>query len=259
MALIDKLTAIADAIRGKTGKTDEMTLDQMVTEIEGIQTGGGGGDTAMEDGLIDGTVTHYENDRVTIISRVFNSNTTILSISLPNVVKSVGANIFNGCNKLQEINLPKLEQMGGGNDFRDCKALKRAVFPRHILCGTTFLNCTSLEYLDAGAEVKESEYSSMQTMFNVSGCTALKTIVLRYNKVVSLNNVSIFNNSPFASGGTGGVLLIPSALVESYKTATNWSVIYGYGHNRFLALEDYTVDGSITGEIDRDKVNALFE
>jgi hypothetical protein len=40
MALTDKLTAIADAIRGKTGKTDALTLDQMATEIVGIQTGG---------------------------------------------------------------------------------------------------------------------------------------------------------------------------------------------------------------------------
>ena len=42
MALIDKLTAIADAIREKTGKTEGLTLDQMPTEIEGIQSGGGG-------------------------------------------------------------------------------------------------------------------------------------------------------------------------------------------------------------------------
>lgn len=41
MALTDKLTAIADAIRGKTGKTDGLTLDQMVTEIAGITAGGG--------------------------------------------------------------------------------------------------------------------------------------------------------------------------------------------------------------------------
>ena len=43
MALTDKLTAIADAIRGKTGKTDGLTLDQMATEIAGIEAGGGGG------------------------------------------------------------------------------------------------------------------------------------------------------------------------------------------------------------------------
>ena len=39
MALIDKLTAIANAIRGKTGKTAELTLDEMATEIANIETG----------------------------------------------------------------------------------------------------------------------------------------------------------------------------------------------------------------------------
>ena len=37
MPLIDKLTAIANAIRGKTGKEDSLTLEQMVTEIEDIE------------------------------------------------------------------------------------------------------------------------------------------------------------------------------------------------------------------------------
>ncbi len=41
MALTDKLSAIADAIRGKTGKSGELTLDQMAEEIAGIETGGG--------------------------------------------------------------------------------------------------------------------------------------------------------------------------------------------------------------------------
>ena len=39
MAPIDKLTAVAEAIRSKTGKTESMTLEQMATEIAGIQTG----------------------------------------------------------------------------------------------------------------------------------------------------------------------------------------------------------------------------
>lgn len=39
MALIDKLTALGDAIRVKTGGTAPLTLDQMVTEINGISTG----------------------------------------------------------------------------------------------------------------------------------------------------------------------------------------------------------------------------
>lgn len=43
MALIDKLTNIADAIRGKTGGTDPLTLDGMATAIASIETGGGSG------------------------------------------------------------------------------------------------------------------------------------------------------------------------------------------------------------------------
>lgn len=41
MALIEKLSAIGDAIRAKTGGSELLTLDQMPTEIAAIQTGGG--------------------------------------------------------------------------------------------------------------------------------------------------------------------------------------------------------------------------
>jgi hypothetical protein len=41
MALTEKLTSIADAIRTKTGSADKLTLDGMATAIAGIQTGGG--------------------------------------------------------------------------------------------------------------------------------------------------------------------------------------------------------------------------
>lgn len=41
MALTDKLTAIANAIRAKTGKSATMTIDEMPTEIANISGGGG--------------------------------------------------------------------------------------------------------------------------------------------------------------------------------------------------------------------------
>lgn len=43
MALTDKLTAIADAIRAKTGGTDTLTLEQMATEISNLSVGGSSG------------------------------------------------------------------------------------------------------------------------------------------------------------------------------------------------------------------------
>lgn len=47
MVLTNKLTAIADAIREKTGSTEKMTLDEMPTAISGITTGGGGDESQI--------------------------------------------------------------------------------------------------------------------------------------------------------------------------------------------------------------------
>ena len=52
MALTNKLTAIADAIRSKTGSTNTMTLDEMATAIANITTGSVPSDTIT---LSDGT------------------------------------------------------------------------------------------------------------------------------------------------------------------------------------------------------------
>ena len=39
MSVAEKMTAINDAIRGKTGKTEKLSLDEMATEINEISTG----------------------------------------------------------------------------------------------------------------------------------------------------------------------------------------------------------------------------
>lgn len=48
MALTDKLTAIADAIRSKGGTTDQLTLAGMVDAINAIQAGSGGLPSAVQ-------------------------------------------------------------------------------------------------------------------------------------------------------------------------------------------------------------------
>ena len=46
MSINSALTAVADAIRYKTGKTGELSLDQMAAEINGINTGSGDGNNS---------------------------------------------------------------------------------------------------------------------------------------------------------------------------------------------------------------------
>ena len=75
-------------------------------------------------------------------------------------------------------------------------------------------------------------------------CRSLKSLLLRNNKVCTLSNTNTFNSTPISSGT--GYIYVPSELIEQYKTANNWSTYA----SRFRALEDYTVDGTITGELD---------
>lgn len=52
----------------------------------------------------------------------------------------------------------------------------------------------------------------------------------------------------FASGT--GYIYVPAASVDVYKNVGGWKAYAA----QFRALEDYTVDGTITGELDESKI-----
>lgn len=216
MALIDKLTAIADAIREKTGKKEALTLDEMVREITEISTG----DTSIEDGLITGALTEYSNDRVTSVGvYAFTFNGKIKSVKFP-LATNIELGAFYACRNLTKVDLPIVTQAG---DY-------------------AFFQCSSLTNIDLPALEIFNTYA-------FSDCLKLKTVCLRNEtKIVTLVAVNIFSSTPIASGT--GYIYVPSALLESYKVATNW-VKYA---DQFRALEDYTVDGTATGELDANKI-----
>ena len=66
MALTDKLTAIADAIRAKDGTTGVMTLAEMPSKIAAIQTGGGGGGGGVSLADVDVYVADFYTDEVAV-------------------------------------------------------------------------------------------------------------------------------------------------------------------------------------------------
>lgn len=78
-------------------------------------------------------------------------------------------------------------------------------------------------------------------------CSALTAVILRSSRLWYAA-AHMFDNTPIASGT--GYIYVPSALLASYKTASNWSTYSA----QFRALEDYTVDGTTTGDLDPTKI-----
>ena len=102
---------------------------------------------------------------------------------------------------------------------------------------SAFRNCSNLTTVDFPVATSIGTYA-----FN--SCRVLKSLLLRGNNVCTLSSTNAFNSTPIKSGT--GYIYVPSALIEQYKAATNWSTYSA----QFRALEDYTVDGTITGELD---------
>lgn len=228
MSINSKMTAIADAIREKTGGTDPLTLDAMAEAIAGIQTGGG---SSAEDGIIDGTISgKYTNNRVTAIEayRFYGMN-KLTKVSFPKVTKLVNS-AFRNCSSLSEIDFPKLATISGESCFDSC-VLTSVVLPSLTSCGGVCFRNNPLVIADFSV-LPNMPYRLFQN------CSSLTALVLRNtNALCTLSNVNVFQGTPFESGGTGGTVYVPSALIESYKTATNWSTLYAAGTCNFVAIE----------------------
>ena len=90
-----------------------------------------------------------------------------------------------------------------------------------------FYGCSNLTRLDFGAVTSVGEYA-------FANCTGLTALILRNTSgVCTLANKNAFQGSSIASGT--GYIYVPSALVNSYKSATNWS---NYAA-QVRAIEDY--------------------
>ncbi len=177
----------------------------------------------------------------------FYGYTGITSLSAPNVT-TIHACAFNGCTGMTSISLPKGSASGNYDSaiFQNCTGLTVLALPgwTRVLYTNTFNGCTNLATIDIGSS--SGNIGNSQVFLN---CSSLTTLILRKSSVITLGNVGVFNGTPFASGGAGGTIYVPNALISSYQTATNWSTLYGYGTVTFTKIEgsqyeNYYADGT---------------
>lgn len=181
-------------------------------------------DDAVMDSILDGSITEFRDNTITTIK----------------------ASFWN-CRKLVTVELPMLTIVTS-NLFRECVALENVYLPAVTsIYSVSFLLATGLKKTDL-PRVRNIEG------FSFPYCYQLVALILRANSVCTLGGSDAFASTPIAGyttfSGAMGYIYVPSALVNSYKSATNWSTYA----SQFRALEDYTVDGTTTGELDPNKI-----
>ena len=269
--LKEYLTSIADSIRAKLDTTEKINAQDYADKISEVydvgyakgaeENSGGGAELARS--IVDGTITEYVDEEITSIKDyTFYKCNTLARVDLP-LVTMLGSNTFYECGNLEFINIPLTTGIGG-NGFRSCKKIGVADFPLATSVGnyafyqcsalttinmpsvTTigsngFYNCLNLKFMDFYSLEKIGSYA-----FNSGGLT---TLILRKSDGICVLDATNALASTGISKGTG-YIYVPSALIDTYKSATNWSTYAA----QFRALEDYTVDGTITGELDESKI-----
>ena len=228
---IQALTAYANEV---TGESDTTLADAVATLAEGY--GQGGGEWSTE-GLANGSEPNGELviTGARIADNTFCYKNGITKVIAPNATY-LGAQSFMYCTNITECSFPKVTSIGY-NTFRGAK-FTQLTFPS--LSGRNQLSCeecSNLTTLDFGKNSQEIQE------FGAYNASNLDTIILRRTASACVfSNLNNLGRTPFhPKNNTAitktGTLYVPSALVESYKTATNWSTLYNAGTMDVLPIE----------------------
>ena len=184
MSFTKFLTDLADAVRKLLNITDKLKPSVMIEYIKSV---------INADFVADNSITEYRSDRLTSLRNyAFTNCTNLTTIDLPNVI-NIGNRAFSNCLSLVNVNISKVRIINEYS-FYYCKKIETLRFP--------------IVY-----EIRGNAFDQ---------CSQLNTLILTYSNVVKLTSTSALSNTSIASGN--GYIYVPDALVNGYKTATNWTV-----------------------------------
>jgi hypothetical protein len=254
-----------------TNNTYDTTLINSLT----VNVSGGGSDENFEK-LLNNTLVTVDNSNLTDLRNgAFINSTNLETVNLPNVT-SATHNIFNACGKLREVHMPKwtgnigndcfnadkkLEvfdapniTQAGNNAFSLCEKLTLQILPKFTTMNGTnlFRNCpftvmvlpmlttaktNMLLTCDNCVTVDIGENLASIPAQMLNGNAVLENIVLRRtSSITALSNANgLWGNSNEPS--VHKKIYVPSALISTYQTATNWATHYNAGYITFHAIE----------------------
>ena len=258
------LTAIADAIRQKTGDSGSMTPLEMPEEIENIPTGGGG-DT-LDEVLLSHTATSYTNNTFagTVPPYTFYNAASLTEVKMSNATV-IDSSAFYGCSGLSTVNFPSVTKILGsvfssafandaepsfpavteigGNAFSNSK-IKSITLPNVTnLANGVFYNCTRLKSVtfpktltNFGNQIFRNCSALESVVFGgdlpsagiysktFAGCTACTLYDFSHCTVVP----PLLNTDVFTDINANAKIVVPDDLYNDWIAATNWSTYASY-------------------------------
>lgn len=197
----------------------------------------------------------------------FSGCSNLVLTSLPSNLTSIGISAFSGCLKLALTSLPSGVTKIDSSAFKSCESMPSIECDGAITTfgNSSFIGSSSHPMQLASASFPNMAVSSLGTAFGsttaanackqlafadvgktkaiaanaFANCYALRTLVLRRTgSICTLSNVSAFLNTPMRGyNSLTGTVYVPSALIASYQTASNWKTLYDGGTLTFAAIE----------------------
>lgn len=200
-------------------QTNNASLDGYIARINaakdiaaGLPEAGGSTDDVF-DQFIEGYITDLYSNATSVMDYRFYEEFDLETVNLPQA-EYINESAFGSCENLKIVNIPNVTQIGRGA-FADCS-------PLYIM------DCPRLMDLHGGA----------------FDDTNLQALIIRNESNVVYLHTNPFVNTPIENGN--GYIYVPRSMIEAYISNENWADYV----DQLRVLEDYTVDGTITGELD---------
>lgn len=152
----------------------------------------------------------------TVSSYAFRNCSNLVNINIP-LFTNIAGSCFDGCSSIESIDFSALSNVAYAS-FRNCFSLHSVNIPSvQYIEQLAFYNCSNLSYIKFSGQGGHIDNEVFR------GCTNLEAVVITTDILPpTLYNVDAFYETPIANGT--GYIYVADTLVDSYKTAENWSV-----------------------------------
>lgn len=199
---------------------------------QGVEILGVTGTLRLEDfdGLIDGTITSLTSEAESVRFGAFADCADLVSVNLPNAT-AVEPYAFVSCTNLASVNLPNATRIGSTSQtffgtFTACPSLTSIYLPSATWLG------------DYAFAVCENLASATFDNLTHIGASAFQNDTALVDITIGTNSVCYLTAGALPTSASHHITIhVPSALIASYQTATNWSVAYNNGYIDFVAIE----------------------